>query len=92
MLTILPRHKQLLCRSRYTLYLVSSQVSLLLPHLAVLSCIVLDHMDKIATRSAENGLNFKLREGYSAETSGTENCRLVRVFIPLYRRSNGGFS
>jgi selenide,water dikinase len=31
---------------------------------------IFDHMDKIATRSAEKGLNFKLREGFSAETSG----------------------
>lgn len=32
--------------------------------------IVLDHMDAVATKAAENGLNFKLREGFSAETSG----------------------
>lgn len=31
---------------------------------------IFDHMDIIATRAAQNGLNFKLREGFSAETSG----------------------
>ena len=31
---------------------------------------VLGNMDKVATRAAEKGINFKLREGFSAETSG----------------------
>ena len=34
-------------------------------------------MDKVATRAAKNGLNFKLREGFSAETSGILNTHLV---------------
>ena len=29
-------------------------------------------MDIVASRAAEKGLNFKLREGFSAETSGIE--------------------
>ena len=32
--------------------------------------LVIDHMDKVACRAAERGLDFKLREGFSAETSG----------------------
>ena len=32
--------------------------------------VVLDHMDRVASTMAERGLNFKLREGLSAETSG----------------------
>ena len=32
--------------------------------------LVLDHMDKVACRAAERGIDFKLREGFSAETSG----------------------
>lgn len=32
--------------------------------------LVLDHMDVVALKAADNGLNFKLREGFSAETSG----------------------
>uniref|UniRef100_A0A1X7VYW3 Uncharacterized protein n=1 Tax=Amphimedon queenslandica TaxID=400682 RepID=A0A1X7VYW3_AMPQE len=31
---------------------------------------ILDHMDVVALKAADNGLNFKLREGFSAETSG----------------------
>uniref|UniRef100_A0AAN0IPW5 Selenide, water dikinase n=2 Tax=Amphimedon queenslandica TaxID=400682 RepID=A0AAN0IPW5_AMPQE len=31
---------------------------------------ILDHMDVVASKAADNGLNFKLREGFSAETSG----------------------
>ncbi len=31
---------------------------------------VLDHMDVVATTVAGKGLDFKLRDGYSAETSG----------------------
>ena len=31
---------------------------------------VLNHMDQVASTVAEKGLNFKLREGFSAETSG----------------------
>lgn len=43
-----------------------------------MSALVLDDMDKIATRSAENGLDFKLREGYSAETSGV--CNYMQMY------------
>lgn len=32
--------------------------------------LVFEHMDRVASTIAERGLNFKLREGYSAETSG----------------------
>ena len=31
---------------------------------------VLNHMDRVASTVAQKGLNFKLREGFSAETSG----------------------
>ncbi len=31
---------------------------------------VFEHMDRVASTVAERGLDFKLREGYSAETSG----------------------
>ena len=33
-------------------------------------CSVLDHMDKVASTMAGRGLDFKLKEGLSAETSG----------------------
>ncbi len=32
-------------------------------------------MDRVASTVAERGLNFKLREGYSAETSGKGQVR-----------------
>lgn len=32
--------------------------------------LVFEHMDRVASTVAEKGLNFKLREGFSAETSG----------------------
>ena len=47
-------------------------------------------MDKIATRSAENGLNFKLREGYSAETSGNKTAVLVNKINLLIFYCTGG--
>lgn len=31
---------------------------------------VLDHMERVASTMASRGLNFKLKEGFSAETSG----------------------
>ena len=37
------------------------------------SLIVFEHMDEVASTVAEKGLDFKLRAGYSAETSG--KCR-----------------
>ena len=39
-------------------------------YIALVVVVVLDHMDVVATTVAGKGLNFKLREGYSAETSG----------------------
>ena len=32
--------------------------------------LVLDHMERVASTIAKKGLNFKLKEGLSAETSG----------------------
>ena len=37
---------------------------------SIFSLIVFEHMDKVASTVAEKGLDFKLRAGYSAETSG----------------------
>ena len=41
-------------------------------HAHTLYSQVFEHMDRVATTVAAKGLNFKLREGYSAETSGTD--------------------
>ena len=42
---------------------------------------VLNHIDKVSTRAAKNGLNFKLKEGFSAETSGILNTSLVGTLL-----------
>lgn len=71
-LTLLPLRKKL-SASGYILFPVRKRVHthLLSMCLSFLSSAVLDHMDKVASTVAEKGLNFKLKEGFSAETSGT---------------------
>ena len=47
---------------RYILYFVLMVVTYVF--------VVLSHMDKVALASASTGIDFKLRQGFSAETSG----------------------
>lgn len=39
-------------------------------------------MDRIASTMVENGLNFKLRDGFSAETSGKLSYNIFGVYFP----------
>ena len=72
----------------YTAFSISSVHSLYIKYLlACRQCCVcpfvavLEHMDRVATAAAAQGLNFKLREGFSAETSGT----LAQAVVMNYR-------